>query len=156
VELRVEQPKKAAERLRLCFVGVDFMRKGGPILVRAHRELRKRGIPVDTTIVSRMTWSPKDYVGPPSEGVYHGEMELVATDGIEMKKCLANDETLRVMTDCDYFVFPTFHDTFGFVTIEALAGGTPVIAHGTCAQPELIEHGVSGSVLPFPNDGAGD
>lgn len=60
------------------------------------------------------------------------------------------------MADSDYLVFPTFHDTFGFVPIEAMACGTPVITRDTCAQPEIVENDVSGVLLPFPNSEVGD
>jgi glycosyltransferase involved in cell wall biosynthesis len=49
-------------------------------------------------------------------------------------------------------VLPTFHDTFGYVALEALAGGTPVIATDTCALPEVVEHGRNGYLIPFDND----
>jgi glycosyltransferase involved in cell wall biosynthesis len=56
------------------------------------------------------------------------------------------------MDQTDYLIFPTFHDTFGFVSIEALASGTPVIATDTCAQPEIVIDGETGWLLPFEND----
>ncbi len=154
--LRETHPKRAGDRLRLCFVGADFMRKGGPILLRAHAELRRRGVPVDTTIVSKLLWSADDYIGPPSQTVYLVEKRLVDAEGVKVETGLPNEATLRVMSDSDYLVFPTFHDTFGFVSIEAMAGGTPVIAHDTCAQPEIIEDKVSGVLLPFDNSPIGD
>jgi glycosyltransferase involved in cell wall biosynthesis len=49
-------------------------------------------------------------------------------------------------------VLPTLHDTFGYVSIEALAAGTPVIASATCAQPEIVEPDRSGFLLGFEND----
>ncbi|HWI22799.1 MAG TPA: glycosyltransferase, partial [Baekduia sp.] len=45
--------------------------------------------------------------------------------------------------------------TFGFVSLEALAAGTPVIATDTCAQPEVVEHGRSGYLLPLETDDLG-
>ena len=56
------------------------------------------------------------------------------------------------MRDADFLILPTLHDTFGFVAIEALAQGTPVIATATCALPEIIQHDVCGYLLPFDND----
>src|ERR1700723_936045 len=41
-----------APELKLLFVGRDFMRKGPPAVLRAHAQLRAKGIPVRTTFVS--------------------------------------------------------------------------------------------------------
>ncbi|MCW5946960.1 MAG: glycosyltransferase [Fimbriimonadales bacterium] len=156
IDVRTGSPKRAGERLKLCFVGADYMRKGAPILLRAHVELRKRGVPVDTTVVSRLVWSAIDYVGPPSKTVVTAERKLLEVEGVSVETGLPNSMTLKVMEDSDYLVFPTFHDTFGFVSIEAMACGTPVITHDTCAQPEIVENNMSGVLLPFPNSEVGD
>jgi glycosyltransferase involved in cell wall biosynthesis len=156
LDVRAELPKRAGERLRLCFVGADYMRKGAPILLRAHVELRKRGIPVDTIVVSRLVWTSQDYIGPPSQTVVIAERKLLDAEGVTLMTGLPNADTLKVMQDSDYLVFPTLHDTFGFVSIEAMACGTPVITHDTCAQPEIVENNVSGVLLPFPNSEVGD
>ena len=39
-------------------------------------------------------------------------------------------------------------EPFGLVTIEAMACGTPVVAHGLGAVPEIVENGVSGYYAP--------
>jgi glycosyltransferase involved in cell wall biosynthesis len=67
-------------------------------------------------------------------------------------RLLPNAEVLRLMEDADFFIFPTFQDTFGFAPVEALASATPVLATNTCAQPEIVDDGVNGWLLPFEND----
>lgn len=152
VPLRRRGPKPAPEVLKLLFVGNDFMRKGLPALVRAHRELRRRGIPVETTVVSTLQWFPGDYIGPPSEAIVREERRALAGEGLRVIEGLPNAETLALMDEATFLVLPTFHDTFGFVTLEALAGATPVIATATCALPEVVEDGVNGYLLGFEND----
>ncbi|HET8690750.1 MAG TPA: glycosyltransferase, partial [Steroidobacteraceae bacterium] len=45
-------------------------------------------------------------------------------------------------------LFPIdWEEPFGIVMIEALACGTPVIAHRRGAVPEVIDHGVTGFVV---------
>ena len=65
---------------------------------------------------------------------------------------LPNDDVLDLMRSSDYLVFPTLHDTFGYVAIEALSRGTPVIATDVCALPEMVDDGRSGYLLPFDKD----
>ena len=152
VEIRSERPKPNPDVLRLLFVGADFMRKGVPALARAHTELRRRGVPVETTVVSTLDWRPDDYVGPPDEAVVQEGRDALETEGLRCIPGLPNEEALKLMEEATFLVLPTFHDTFGFVTLEALAGATPVIATATCALPEVVEDGVSGYLLPFDND----
>lgn len=140
--------------LRLLFVGRDFFRKGGPALMRAHARLRAQGIPVETTVVSSLGWSADDYVGPSSPAYVGAERMRLAQPGVIHHDGLPNSDVLRLIATTDFLVLPTLHDTFGYVSLEALAAGTPVIATDTCAQPEIVEHGRCGFLLPLAGDGA--
>jgi glycosyltransferase involved in cell wall biosynthesis len=154
VPLTRTQPKShTGDKLRLVFVGRDFYRKGGPALLRAHGRLRDAGIPVETTVISSLYWSPDDYVGPSSPTYVEGERARMGQEGVIYHGALPNADVLRLIGEADFLVLPTLHDTFGYVSIEALAAGTPVIATDTCAQPEIVEHGRSGYLLPLESDG---
>jgi glycosyltransferase involved in cell wall biosynthesis len=145
-------PKSARNELTLLFVGADFYRKGGPALVRAHKSLRAAGVPVKTIIVSSRRWSVGDYIGPPdARGVQAAEQELSA-EGISLHRSLPNNEVRGLMAQADFLILPTLHDTFGYVSLEAMAAATPVIATATCALTEIVEPGVSGFLLAFDND----
>lgn len=149
---RTARPKARSAGLRLLFVGRDFMRKGGPVLLRAHRRLRAAGVPVETVIVSSLGWSPRDYIGPPDAAYVAEALRGMDQEGIVHHPSLPSPAVYELMDAADYLVFPTFHDTFGFVSLEAFASGTPVIATDTCVLPEVVEPGVSGHLLPFDND----
>jgi glycosyltransferase involved in cell wall biosynthesis len=44
----------------------------------------------------------------------------------------------------DLFLFPSMTETYGNVTLEALASGLPVVAYRMAAAAELIRHGDNG------------
>ena len=146
------RPKRHSGRISLLFVGFNVMGKGGPALLRAHERLRARGLPVDTTIVSTLAWSADDFLGPPSRAYVDRELRRLGAEGVTHHRRLRNDEVLDLMRRSDWFVFPTLHDTFGYVAVEALSRGTPVLATDTCALPEIVEDGRCGFLLPFMKD----
>jgi glycosyltransferase involved in cell wall biosynthesis len=135
------------------FVGHDYLRKGGPAVLDAHEALRAAGVPVQTTVVSTLRWAPERYIGPPDAAYAQAQhARLATTPGVTHHLGLPNAEALKLMDASDFLVFPTLHDTFGFVSLEAMATGTPVVASATCALPEIVEHGVSGFLLDLDND----
>ena len=152
IEPRTDRPKFPSDRLRVLFVGRDFLRKGLPALVRAHEKLRAMRIPIETTVISSLDWVASDYIGPPASTVFEEETARLGRSGIVHHRSMPNSDVLQLMKSADYLAFPTLHDTFGFVSIEALACATPVITTATCAQPEIVEDGANGYLLPFEND----
>ena len=136
--MRVRYPVMSLRRqpgsgeLKLLFVAHRFMGKGGPALLRAHERLRAAGIPVTTTVVSGIPSTARSKREPPA-----------CRGPASAPRHVPNARVLELMDEADYFVLPTFHDTFGYVALESLAGGTPVIASATCALPEVVEHGAA-------------
>lgn len=53
----------------------------------------------------------------------------------------------------DIFLFPSTTETYGNVTIEAMASGLAVIAYGYAAAAQYIRHGKSGLIAGFDNAG---
>ncbi len=51
----------------------------------------------------------------------------------------------------DIFLFPSITETFGNVTVEALASGLAVVAYDYAASAEYIRHGENGLLAPFDN-----
>jgi glycosyltransferase involved in cell wall biosynthesis len=54
----------------------------------------------------------------------------------------------------DVFLYPSLTETFGNVTLEAMASGLAVVAYRTAAARQFIDHGCSG-LLAEPGDRAG-
>ncbi|MDI6903112.1 MAG: glycosyltransferase family 4 protein [Methanocellales archaeon] len=52
---------------------------------------------------------------------------------------------------CDVFAFPTLHDCFGKVLVEAMACEKPVVATRVCGVPEIVEEGETGLLVESKN-----
>jgi len=119
-------------KLRLLFVGGDFCRKGGDVLLAA-------------------------FYG----GLQHlCEMDLVtkdpaisAADGIRVHHDLnPNDPRLKqLFLESDVFILPTQGDAPPFSLLEARACGLPIITTNVGALGELVHDGINGYIIP-PND----
>ncbi len=60
-------------------------------------------------------------------------------------------EVGQFMSALDVFVLPSDCEPFGLVAIEAMARGVPVIATNAGGAPEIVEHGVTGLLVPPQN-----
>jgi glycosyltransferase involved in cell wall biosynthesis len=126
--LAQQAPTASDDRpVRLLFVGGDFARKGGPLLLEC-----MRGSLADRCELHLVTSA----VVPPQKGVYlhHG---LRAN----------SPELLRLFAEADIFVLPSMADCLAVVLMEATAAGLPVITTTVGALPEAVQDGESGLLL---------
>jgi glycosyltransferase involved in cell wall biosynthesis len=135
---RSDHPRKrAAGPLRVLFVGTAFEAKGGVEAIRAVR-MAQENSDVVLDMVSDV---------PPR---WHAE--LAQTVGVTVHSWPAPSSRIReLFSSCDVLLFPSHMDTLGFVMLEAMANGMPVVASAHFAVPELVEDGVSGLVVEGEN-----
>lgn len=58
--------------------------------------------------------------------------------------CLREEELIRAYQECDALLFPSRFEGFGYVALEAMACGRPVIGTNCSSIPEIVEDGVTG------------
>jgi glycosyltransferase involved in cell wall biosynthesis len=123
--------------LRALFVGTSFEAKGGVEAVRAVRGVRATH-DVVLDVVSDVP------------GRWRGEIESGA--GITAHAWPVPAEKLKELFErAHLLLFPSHMDTLGFVLLEAMAHGVPVLATDHFAVPELVEDRVSGLVVEGEN-----
>lgn len=66
----------------------------------------------------------------------------------------SGEELAAHYASADLFVFPSLTETFGNVTVEALASGLPVVAFDCAAASELIQSGRNGVLAPYGDSAA--
>jgi glycosyltransferase involved in cell wall biosynthesis len=112
---------------RLLFVGGDFERKGGSLLLDVfRRRLRGRA---ELVVVTRDSVAEE-----PGVRVHRGVG--------------ANSPLLRELyATSDAFVLPTLADCFSLAAMEALAAGMPVVATRVGGIPDIVRDGETGHLV---------
>jgi len=114
--------------LRVLFVGGDFRRKGGDLLLEAARSLAGK-------IELHLVTSDKAEVSPePGVFVYRGLKPH-------------SPELLRRYSEADVFALPTRGDCLAVVLGEAMASSLPIVTTRVGAHAEAVEDGKSGYVI---------
>jgi glycosyltransferase involved in cell wall biosynthesis len=115
----------------LLFVGRDWQRKNGPLVLDAFR-LARRARP-DLRL---------EVVGPSGLAVQEPGVEWVgALDGER------RDELQARYLNASLFLCPSRFEPFGVAILEAMSAGCPAVALDRGAAREIIEDGVTGSLL---------
>jgi starch synthase len=113
----------------ILFVGNDFVRKGGVVLLEAFANVR-RLIP-DARL---------QLVGL--------DPDIRAQPGVEVLGSIRDRERVaELYRSAAVFVVPSFFDPFPLVALEAMAFGLPVIASRQMGTPEMIVDGVTGKLV---------
>ncbi|MES2460803.1 MAG: glycosyltransferase family 4 protein [Armatimonadota bacterium] len=122
--------------VRALFVGGDFARKGGDLLLRWASE-RTNTRSVELHLVTRDTL-PGDAENLPGVFVHRG---------------LTNNspQLVRLYQQCDLFVLPTRADCYSLVALEAMACGLPVVVSNLGGIPDIVVEGETG-FLTAPDD----
>ncbi len=119
----------------VLFVGKQWERKGGPLLLEAFRGVR-RAIPDARLLVVGCTPEVADapgveVLGPVAKHAPNGQNRLSA-----------------LYRTADVFCMPSRFEPFGVVFVEAMLHGLPCVGSDRCAIPEIIAHGETGWVVP--------
>jgi glycosyltransferase involved in cell wall biosynthesis len=119
---------------RILFVGGDFLRKGGDLLLDVFRRRLK------------------------------GRAELLLVTGADIKEepgvsvhrnVSANSDTLcKLYATSDIFVLPTRADCYSLVCMEALAAGLPIVTTRVGGIPDLVREDETGYVVDADDAGA--
>ncbi len=127
-----ERVRASTGRLpRLLFVGGDFTRKGGDVLLECFRGGLDERCELHVVTQSRVAPGHNLYV-------YHNVTPN-------------SDTLLRLYADADLFVFPSLADCAPLAVPEAMAAALPVISTRVGAIPEMVAEGETGLLVP-PGD----
>jgi glycosyltransferase involved in cell wall biosynthesis len=124
---RFADAQRSNELPRILFVGADFVRKGGDLLLEVFRErLRHKA---ELVIVTR-----EHIAEEPGVRVYR-------------KDSPNSQALLDLYRTADIFALPTRADCYSLVCLEALASGLPVVTTRVGGIPDILRDGLTGHLL---------
>ena len=117
----------------IVFLGRLVMEKGLDVFAETIVQLRKKQVPHKVMVIGEgpaRKWFEKNLPG----GIFVGFQT-----GPDLGRALASG---------DIFFNPSITETFGNVTLEAMACGLPVVAAGATGSSSLVTDGVTGQLVP--------
>ena len=114
----------------ILFVGNDWVRKGGRVLLQAFAQVRARVPGAQLVLVGTPPPETIDQPGVQVLGRVHDRAEIA-----------------RLYSRAAVFAMPSFFDPFPLVVIEAMGFGVPVVASRSCGIPEIVVDGGTGLLV---------
>lgn len=137
-DLPIRNPSTSSPTI--LFVGMDWEQKGGALLLRAFRRVRKVIPNAQLSIIGCHPKSLENEVG----------VNLIG----RLDRTRAADEACLLQayaTACCFCIVPEI-DAFPNVLLEAAAFGLPVVSTDCGSRSEVIENGVTGFLVPVQNE----
>ena len=126
--------RKSFDICRLLFLGVDWTRKGGDLVLEVATELNRRGIPTELHVVGcEPPMATPDFV------VRHGFISKKSPDGAAKFD--------QLLMDSHFLILPSMAECYGLVFAEASSFGLPSIAPRVGGITTAIADGRNGYTL---------
>ena len=129
----------ADDEIAVGFLGRLVKEKGLDVFAAAMHALDARGVRHKTLVIGE----------GPARDWFAREIPDAVFAGFQ-----SGDDLGRAVASMDVFFNPSVTETFGNVTLEAMASGVPVVAARASGAVGLIEDGTTGLIVP-PRDIAG-
>lgn len=108
---------------RVLFIGRDFFRKGGDLVVAAVEMLRATGSGDFTlTVVGPASWP----------------LSTAVPEWVDFRGEVPPDQVSELWAEHDVFAMPTWYEPYGLVFLEARAAGVPSLGRAAYCMPELV------------------
>ena len=125
-----------ADAPTILFIGNDFVRKGGPVLLEAFRTVR--AVIPDARL---------QLVGT--------DPRIPRQDGVQVLGRIHERAAIeRLYRKASVLAVPSHFDPFPLVLLEAMAFGLPTISTTSCGIPEMVEDGRTGTLVEAGNTAA--
>jgi len=130
------QEKIMFKTLEILFLGVDWVRKGGDMVLKTYQLLKAQGVDVHLTICGCV---------PPIDLSYTDITVIPFLNKSNSDDVKAFNELL---TKTQLLFVPSEAEAFGIVFCEAAAYGIPVISRDAGGISSIVKNGINGYCLP--------
>ncbi|MDR1226010.1 MAG: glycosyltransferase family 4 protein [Prevotellaceae bacterium] len=137
---KVHQASKAATN-DFLFVGTVEQRKGVDAIIEAVFLLKQENIPVNVNIIGNILHD--SYY----QALINKINEYKLSQQIRLLGRVSDDELQSCYSSSRAFLFPSRHEGYGMVLIEAMSYGLPVIAFNNSAIPYFVKNGANGLLV---------
>jgi glycosyltransferase involved in cell wall biosynthesis len=119
---------------RILFIGIEFVRKGGPQLLDAFQAVRKSIPAAELHIVG-----PASLDNVPPGVVFHGRLSKADPEQKQKLESLFRDSSI--------FVLPSLYEPFGIAPLEAMLYQLPCVVTDDWALRESVSPGFNGELV---------
>ena len=133
-----------AEDFLMGVVGRIDKQKGQYELIQAFSQLAPRHPKAQLLIVGEPT------LGEKKQQIYYEKLINQANQsGVKSRVHFHGFEKNphHLLSNLDLFILPSHRETFGYVIVEAMASGTPVLGTDSGGVPEILEYGQLGTLF---------
>lgn len=127
---KIDISKKVGNKF--LFIGRDFERKAGDLVIKAFRILKEKYMP--NAELHMAGCAPQDKI----DGIYY-------YGDVDYKK------VGELLNSCDVFCMPSRFEAYGLVFVEALIFGLPCIGRKFFEMPHFIKEGEEGALIENDN-----
>ncbi len=125
---------RRAEPPTILFIGREFERKGGDVLLAAFAKIRET-----ITNARLLIAGPRDRIDVPEGAEWLGFLDRTKPEHWRKLR--------EAFASASVFTLPARHEPFGLVVLEAMYAGLPVVATRIGALQEMVEDGVTGYLV---------
>jgi alpha-maltose-1-phosphate synthase len=118
----------------IVFIGKDFARKGGPVLLDAFARVR-RSLPKARLLVAGAPAPDREAMSP----------------GVFFLGLVSMPEVSALLSQATVFALPTLREPYGIAFLDAMACGVPCVGTRVEAVSEIVRDGETGLLVP-PGD----
>ena len=130
----------------ILFIGKEFQRKGGDLLLQAFAQVRQAYPQARLTLLTEGQPTLPPSLQPPSPAAFDADL---LQQGIHLVAPTWDRLAIAALyQQADIFVLPSREETWGDVLLEAMAYGLPCVGVTGDAMSEIILHDITGLVVP--------
>jgi len=130
----------------VVFIGRVARQKGLPYLLRAAASLPPE---VQVVLLAGAADTPEIAV---EVNKLVDSLRARRSNVVWVPAMLPKSDVIQVLTHATVFVCPSIYEPLGIVNLEAMACETAVVATATGGIPEVVDHGVTGLLVPIEQE----